>query len=283
MSAGGCGASECFLKTCPPGKPSRQPESKDEKEESVGLQKIKHPEEHYHQRTDPNAAQGNLWFKYSFLQQYLMMSLFETCTTCKVRGLRIIFLFIIGMERIKNMEDSYKEKNTLRFSFLTFQLITEGLFPTSSIESKHSLFYKALLTHFRHLRHRSYKGSIWKFRRIVIDVLYFDDEFRLWFQGLLCVAVQGLRMQDIMWFPFSIQALRGMDISCYFINDEYSPTSFPVQDVPDRSIAFIWVWVKLQGKPESVWIQRKWLMIYVLKIWYLILTFIVIVVKRHRG
>lgn len=177
------------------------------------------------------------------------------------------------------------KKKTHRFSFLTFQLITEGLFSTSSIESKHSLFFQELLTHFRHLRHRSYKGSIWKFRRIVIDVLYFDDEFRFWFQGLLCVVVQGLRMQDIMWFLFSIQALCGMDISCYFINDEYSPSSFPVQDVPDRSIAFIWVWVKLQGKPESVWTQRKWLTVWFMfsKIWYLIWTFIVIVVKRHKG
>lgn len=96
-----------------------------------------------------------------------------------------------------------------------------------------------LLTHFRHLRHRRYKGSIWKFGCIVIDVLYFDDEFRLWFQGLLCVAVQGLCMQDIMRFPLSIQALSGMNISCHFVDDKYSPGSFPAQNVPDGSIAFI--------------------------------------------
>lgn len=112
------------------------------------------------------------------------------------------------------------------------------------------VYFIALLTHFRHLRHHSYKGPIWKFGCIVIDVLYFDDEFRLWFQGLLCMAVQGLRMQDIMCFLFPIQTLSGMNISCHFIDDKYSPSSFPVQNVSDGSIAFIWVRVKLQGEPD---------------------------------
>lgn len=120
-----------------------------------------------------------------------------------------------------------------------------------TVNSNHlkvQVYFEALLTHFRHLRHRSYKGSIWKFGCIVIDVLYFDDEFWLWLQGILCVAVQGLCMQDIMCFLFPIQALSGMNISCHFVDDKYSPSSFPVQNVPDSSIAFIWVWVKLQRK-----------------------------------
>lgn len=102
-----------------------------------------------------------------------------------------------------------------------------------------SFHSEAPLTQFRHLRHRRYKGSIWKFGCVVIDVLYFDDEFRLWFQGLLSVSVQGLCMQDIMRFPLPIQALSGVNISCHLVDDKYSPGSFPAQDVPDGSVAFI--------------------------------------------
>lgn len=119
------------------------------------------------------------------------------------------------------------------------------------------VYFEELLTHFRHLRDRSYKGSIWKFGCIVIDVLYFDDEFWLWFQGLLCVTVQRLRMEDIMCFPFPIQALSGMNIPCHFIDDKYSPSSFAAQNVPDRSITFVWVWVKLEWKTDKVRVNME--------------------------
>lgn len=139
------------------------------------------------------------------------------------------------------------------FSHLSSHLSDGLLLLLLTAATKHfvdSVYFKALLTHFRHLRNRRYKGSIWKFGRIVIDVLHFDDEFRLWFQGLLCVAVQGLRMQDIMCFLFPIQALRGVNISCHFVDDKYRSGSFAVQDVPDRSVAFIRVGVKLRGEAE---------------------------------
>lgn len=160
------------------------------------------------------------------------------------------------------MEDIWKavtKKKKGSDSFLTFKPFKWRLTAADSSEQPFEalVYFKALLTHFRHLRHRSYKGPIWKFRRIVIDVLHFDDEFWLWFQGLLCVAVQRLCVQDIMCFLFPIQAFSGVNISCHFIDDKYSPSSFPVQDVPDRSIAFIWIWVKLQGKADSVWMHRK--------------------------
>lgn len=41
------GTIECFIKTCPPGKPWQQQENKDENEDSAGLQKIKHCGEYY--------------------------------------------------------------------------------------------------------------------------------------------------------------------------------------------------------------------------------------------
>lgn len=141
--------------------------------------------------------------------------------------------------------------------FLVFQPIqTKVKSKAQSFEAP--VYYVSLLTHFRHLRHSRYKGSIWKFGCIVIDVLHFDDEFRLWFQGLLCVAVQGLCMQDIVRFPFPIQTLSGMNISCHFVDEKYSPSSFSAQNIPDRSIAFIWVWVKLQGKPDRGCEYSEW-------------------------
>lgn len=170
-----------------------------------------------------------------------------------------------GYLKSKRDREGRKKKKIKQFrvfSHLSSHLSDGLLLLPLTAATKHSegsVYFKALLTHFRHLRNRRYKGSIWKFGRIVIDVLHFDDEFRLWFQGLLCVAVQGLRMQDIMCFLFPIQALRGVNISCHFVDDKYRSGSFAVQDVPDRSVAFIRVGVKLRGEAdrERVSTQEK--------------------------
>lgn len=108
-------------------------------------------------------------------------------------------------------------------------------------------FNAALLTHFRHLRHRSYEGSVWKLRCVVVDVLYFNYEFRHGLKGLLRVAVQSLCVQDIMCFLLPIQALGGMNITSHLVDDEYRPGSLSAQNVSDGSVTFIWVWVKLDG------------------------------------
>lgn len=73
---------------------------------------------------------------------------------------------------------------TLKFTFSSFNPFKQRLDAADSRKPSFegSVYSVALLTHFRHLRHCSYKGSIWKFGCIVIDVLHFDDEFRLRFQ-----------------------------------------------------------------------------------------------------
>ncbi|KAG7273330.1 hypothetical protein CRUP_005936 [Coryphaenoides rupestris] len=74
----------------------------------------------------------------------------------------------------------------------------------------------------RHLRHGRYERSFRKFGRVVVDVLHFDDEFRLRFERLLCVAVQGLGVQH---------ALGGVDVPRDFVDDEYSPGALAAQDI----------------------------------------------------
>ena len=172
------------------------------------------------------------------------VSLAETCSTCQRSQGSVFSLYHRDKRACKHGGHLLKTAHS-RFCWRHTYLCCNQ-YPFQTDED-----LKAWLTHFRHLRHCCYKGSIWKFRCIIIDVLYFNDELRLWFQGLFRVPIQGLRMQDIMRFLFAIQALGGMDISCHFVNDEYSPSSFPVQNVPDRSVTFIRVWVKLQRKSDK--------------------------------
>lgn len=182
---------------------------------------------------------------------------------CKGKDLTVIYCFVLRFflflrwwikKDCKHEEDLKSNKSFSSLKPFKWRLTAIGS-REQSLEGP--VYFEELLTHFRHLRDRSYKGSIWKFGCIVIDVLYFDDEFWLWFQGLLCVTVQCLRMEDIMCFPLPIQALSGMNIPCHLIDDKYSPSSFAAQNVPDRSITFVWVWVKLEWKTDKVCVNME--------------------------
>ncbi len=97
------------------------------------------------------------------------------------------------------------------------------------------------LTNFRHLRHSCDEGSVEEFGGVVINVLNFYNELWLWLQGFVGVEVDGLRVKNIMWFLFPVQTFGGVDVSRYLVDDEDTPCSFTAKDVPDRTIAFVWI------------------------------------------
>lgn len=85
---------------------------------------------------------------------------------------------------------------------------------------------KQFLTDFWPLRDRRDERAIREFGRIVIDVLHFNNELRLWFQGLVGVQINGLSMKYIMRLFLTVQTLGGMDISGYLIDNKDSSCSF---------------------------------------------------------
>lgn len=74
-------------------------------------------------------------------------------------------------------------------------------------------------------------GPEGKHRRIVIDVLHFDDELRWGFQGPVRGTVHSLGQQHILCLLFPIQALGHMDIACGLINHKHSACPLPGQQV----------------------------------------------------
>lgn len=106
------GITESF-KTCPPGKPSEQPENKQEIEVSTGLQQIKHSAEYYHMvdrmlhrviTCSTACLHSNIFFS-DISNQDLAMSLARTYTTRSQRSWESTFLFKMGIKGITNMED----------------------------------------------------------------------------------------------------------------------------------------------------------------------------------
>lgn len=82
------------------------------------------------------------------------------------------------------------------------------------------------LTDVGHLGHASVVGPMQELRRVVVDVLHLDDEFRRRLQGFVGVSVHGLGGERVLGLFFTIQRLGRVDVACFIIDDEDGSGTF---------------------------------------------------------
>lgn len=85
----------------------------------------------------------------------------------------------------------------------------------------------------------------------VVDVLHFDDELRLGLQQTVGGSIPGLGPERVEGFLFSVQAFRGVDVTCQLVNQEDGPCTFARDGVLDGPVAFVRIRVDLGRREEE--------------------------------
>jgi len=90
-----------------------------------------------------------------------------------------------------------------------------------------------------------------KFRRVVIYVLNFNNEFRRWFQRSVSVPVYSLCRESVLSSLLPVQCLCCMDVPWFVINNKNDSCSFTWENVFNVSISRINIRMKLQNEKQK--------------------------------
>lgn len=104
------------------------------------------------------------------------------------------------------------------------------------------------LTNRRHFGYLSIVRAIQELGLIVINILHFDNELRLWFDWQVGGAVSGLSSQRVVGLFLPVQTLRGMYVACVLIDGENGGRTFTCEHVFHFALTFVHIRMKLQGK-----------------------------------
>lgn len=107
---------------------------------------------------------------------------------------------------------------------------------------------KALLTDVGPLGYAAPVNLLTEMRLVIVDVVEFDRELRLWLQLLTCQFVDHGGPQDIKSLLLPIQAAGGVQVAIIHVNDKNGAGPLARENIPHQSIVVVLVRLELHRR-----------------------------------